>query len=183
MDLKDPETTAFMLELHSITQGDPNQQVSQYDVGTQCGLDRDETSALSEELIIDEMVELKTLSGGIGITQNGITALQNAGLVSAPVKQQANRKLSDNRVTTDEDREILSEILLEVKPIVATADMEYAALEEAVIDIKTFEVQLLSPVPKTDIFRAVLISLKNNLAQNGNEQIAEKIVSIISTKQ
>jgi hypothetical protein len=56
----------------------------------------------------------------------------------------------------------------------------YAWVEEVVMDIKTMEVQLLSPKPKTGIVREIFNSLNRNLKQTGAGDLNQKLSAVLS---
>ena len=61
----------FLIQLFEQTAGDPSAQISMYAVGEGLGLDRDASSRVAETLMGLELVEIRTLSGGIGISAEG----------------------------------------------------------------------------------------------------------------
>jgi len=69
----------FLVELYHRTQGDASVKVSMFDIGESLGLDRKLTLRTAEELIGTGLVEIKTLSGVIGITADGVTEAQQLG--------------------------------------------------------------------------------------------------------
>ena len=69
----------FLVELYHRTLGDGSVKVSMFDIGESLGLDRKLTLRTAEELIGTGLVEIKTLSGGIGITADGVTEAQQLG--------------------------------------------------------------------------------------------------------
>ena len=69
----------FLAELYAKTGGDPASQISMYDIGEQMGLDRDASSKTAEALIGSGFAEVKTLSGGIGITEDGVGEAHRSG--------------------------------------------------------------------------------------------------------
>jgi len=69
----------FIVELYHQTLGDSSVKVSMFDIGESLGLDRKLTLRTAEELIGTGLVEIKTLSGGIGITADGVTEAQQLG--------------------------------------------------------------------------------------------------------
>ena len=74
----------FLIQLFEQTSGDPSAQVSMYDVGEGLGLDRDTSSRVAETLILLQLVEIRTLAGGIGITTEGANEVKRlTGGVSA----------------------------------------------------------------------------------------------------
>jgi hypothetical protein len=69
----------FIVELYHRTQGDASVKVSMFDIGESLGLDRKLSLRTAEELIGTGLVEIKTLSGAIGITADGVAEAQQLG--------------------------------------------------------------------------------------------------------
>jgi hypothetical protein len=69
----------FLVELYHRTQGDASVRVSMFDIGESLGLDRKLSLRTAEELIGTGLAEIKTLSGIIGITTDGVTEAQQLG--------------------------------------------------------------------------------------------------------
>lgn len=171
------EEIRFMLELYNMTDGSLDAQISMYDIGDSLGFDKATITSMSQDLMIEELVELKTLSGGIGITQKAMQLLQNEGLIAGSKVQSV--RLSTGPVINDQDREHIDVLLTEIKSETATARTEYPLVEELVIDIKTLETQLLSPRPKTYVFRAIFLSLIQLLSSAGANRTAEKLQQFV----
>lgn len=175
MDLNSPEAKAFLFELYTATQGDPEVQVSMYDVGDTLGLEQSEAGTMAEALFIQGLAELKTLSGGIGITLQGLKALD----VKLDPKLDDSQKLGPDPILDDQGKEAVENIILDIQTCIITAKQSYPQLEEMVIDIKTIEIQLLSPRPKTEIIREILRSLQSSLTDSGSTDLAEKVTTFI----
>lgn len=81
MNYSDAEETLnqFVIELYLQTQGDPSITVSWYDIGEVLGLDREGSSQAAEKIIGTGLAEIKTLNGGITITDDGIDEAQKLG--------------------------------------------------------------------------------------------------------
>lgn len=81
MNYSDAQETLnqFVLELYLQTQGDPYSTVSWYDIGEALGLDRKASSQMAEEIIGTGLAEIKTLNGGITITDDGIDEARKLG--------------------------------------------------------------------------------------------------------
>ena len=77
-DIKD-NLPLFLVELYHRTQGDASVRVSMFDVGESLELDRTLSLRIAEELIGTGLAEIKTLSGIIGITTDGITEARQLG--------------------------------------------------------------------------------------------------------
>lgn len=158
-----PEAKAFLYELYTRTEGNPEAQVSMYEVGQALGLEKDEAGTLAESLYIQGLAELKTLSGGIGITREGLAALE----INIDLGPDPSLSLGTGRVL--EGRTALDTILQEIKKTLEAARMSYPQLEEILMDIKTIEVQMLSPAPKTAVIREVLKSIHANFESSGSK--------------
>jgi hypothetical protein len=176
MDAHAERINTFLYELYRQVDNQDIPQVSMHSVGASLGLDKTEASALAEELMIDDLVELKTLAGEIGITPAGLEVLQKNGFIAKEASQ--SRKLSGEPVLTDEDQQIIHEILLAARMALTNGTSEYKQLEEAIIDIKTMEVQLLSPQPKTAVALAILFSLNQSFKKANQATVFSKFASI-----
>lgn len=171
MDITTPEVKSFMTALYEQTGGDVDGQVSMFELGETLGLDKSSASSLAEELIIEEWVELKTLSGGIGITDKGLEVLQKKP-VSAGIDMP---KLGSGKVADNRDRDIIGKLLSTVRSGLSDVKAEFVYMESVVIDIKTIEVHLLSPTANIAVLKAALTSLADNLDETGSQTIATTI--------
>ncbi len=152
----------FLEELYRRTKGDPAAQVSMYEVGAAIGLNKGEAGSLAESLIVDGLVELKTLAGGIGITEEGLADLGLAAPTAQPVE--AGLSLSLGPIANEQDRQTVAELLRQIREAVSGRALAYDYLEEIVIDLKTVELHLLSPKPKVPVLRELFRSLQGALA-------------------
>ncbi|SHO49508.1 hypothetical protein [Desulfopila aestuarii] len=168
------EEKSFIFELHNMIGGNVDSQVSMYDVGASLGMNKGTTTSMSQDLMIEELVELKTLAGGIGITDKGLELLRKEGLIVGSATEQSIR-LGKGPVLDGQDREQVEKFLTEIKKGLFTNPTGYPQIEELVMDVKTLETQMLSPRPKTAVIRAVFSSLSPALAASGSKDISEKI--------
>jgi hypothetical protein len=159
MDTMDPLAKKYLGELLQRTQGRTDAQVSMFDIGAVMGLEKDAARRTAEDLIAEGLVEIKTLSGAIGITPQGIEMAQK----SSGVDSGADLALGDTPVLDDQGRKALDNVLTAIKDHLARTPTPFDRLEEMVVDIKTIEVQLLSPRPKTAIIRTILHSMREGL--------------------
>jgi hypothetical protein len=178
MDLDNPEARAYLFELYTMTQGDPEAQVSMYDVGATLGLEKTDVGAMAEDLFIQGFAELKTLSGGIGITRQGLDVLE---VEEVPSPDKTVLKLGTGTVLKDQEQKTVEQVLQDIKTGLAQVKQPYAQLEEMVMDIKTIEVQMLSPQPKTAIIRETLRSLHQSMAAAGPKDLTSKLNSLITS--
>lgn len=174
--MTDMQKMQFLKELYDQTEGDYDNQKFMSDIGALIGLEKNESSMLAEELIMDEFVELKTLAGGIAITPKGVELLHQKGMVVPDGK--VTEKLSMGKLLSDDDRRILEKALNNAKVALSASESEYSALESAVLDIKTLEVQLLSAHAKTAIVIAILKSLTEHFELLGQQSAASELANL-----
>ena len=175
MDALSTDAERYLLELCRRTEGNCSVQVSMFDIGAAIGLEKEAARKLAEDLIADGLVEIKTLSGGIGITAQGLEA---AGPV-AGFGPAADLNLGKGPILEDKGRQALETVLADIKAGLAANAGSYPRLEETVIDIKTIDVQMLSPRPKTAVIKEVLRSLQASVKQAGGSELAARLDKMI----
>ena len=178
MDPNGPEALSYLAELYQLTAGDVNSQVSMYDVGAALNLEKTASGKLAEDLIGEGLVEVKTLSGGIGITALGIERVQGTGHAGNGTAD--GLALGKGPVLEAEGKEAADAILQQIKTALSKESPSYDRIEELVIDIKTIEVQLLSPKPKTAIVREVLRSVGKTLRPSGRADLVDTIEKMVA---
>lgn len=167
----------FLEELNRHCRGDLECQVSMYEVGATMGLAKGEAGSLAEELMVAGLVELRTLSGGISITREGLTTL---GIAPPDTNDtDTTQRFSEGPIANKTDCQLLDHFLDTVKSSISGVKMEYQYLEGIVIDLKTIEVQMLSPSPKIAVFREVLRSLHSAFQAVDNKVVADKCKALI----
>lgn len=179
MDTRSLEANNYLLELYKMSTGSVGAQVSMFEVGAAIGLEKDEAGRIAEDLIGSGLVEVKTLSGGIGITDSGLEAVQATG-ASGP-STASGFDLGTGPVLEDSGREAIAALIKDIQTHISQHGTTYKRLEEIVIDLKTIEVQLLSPKPKTAIVREVLRSIHSVLNSTGSSDILEVIGKMVAT--
>lgn len=177
MNLDDVISKSFLTELHQRTKGDMQSQVSMHEVGAAIGLAKDEAGSRAEELMVAGLVELRTLAGGISITPEGLAALGMA-VPSPPVANQ-DLRLSSGPVVNAADRRLLEGLVEEIKQDLPGAKLGSAALEGVIFDLKTIEVQLLSPCPKVAVVRELLRSLQESFQVGDSKTVVTKLAGLI----
>ena len=178
MDIEDhPAARAYLYKLYTLTQGDIRKTASMYEIGESLGLDRSDSGAMAESLFLQELAELKTLSGGIGITLQGLDALD---IEIPPSDDAGSYKLTSDPILDAQGKEAIEKLIQEIKDGVPQLEMTYDKLEEMVIDIKTIEIQMRSPNPKTGVIRQTFQSLQGNLSENTPKTLSQKINTLVS---
>lgn len=168
----------FIISLHRLTKGDPAAQVSLYDIGTELGLDRPTASRLAEDLMGWEMVELRTLSGGISISATAVQELEDLGFGESAADSNAVH-LGDEPLISEDVRQAVVGITSDLKQKAGGFGLNFDALAELMADLKTVDAQLESSRPKTDIVRACFRSLKNALSSAGATESADRIAGLL----
>lgn len=167
-----PTETSYLKAMLDHCEADPGKQVSMYAVGETLGMDRDQASQVCQELIAFGLVEIRTLSGGVGITADGL-ALGGPPGPGAGVA--AGAQLKPGPILDDEDSQAVTAALEALKQSAAQWKLSYDQMAEFVADVKTIEVQLLSPRPKTAVIKAVCDSLAAFLDTVGDSAAAARV--------
>jgi hypothetical protein len=178
MDIDTPEAKRYLTELCKKTQGDTGTQVSMFDVGEALGLEKTEAGMMAEELIVEGLVELRSLSGRISITAQGLELIQ--GTAGGPALKGSGLQLGSEHVLGEQGRKAVEILIRDIRGALVSGNMTLGQMEEIVIDIKTIEIQLLSPRPKTDVIRAVCRSLQAGLADSGYGKLAAELETLIA---
>lgn len=172
---------SFLQQLYEMSD-EQTSDVSMYVIGDRLGLDKAESGAVAEDLIIDGFAELRTLAGGISITEKGLDALGKATGASVNGSGSSVYVLGSEEVLDDVDQQAVVRLIDDVRREIFRSAEKYDELEEFVIDIKTIETQLLSPQPKTSIITAVLHSIALQFQQQGSQQFSRQINEMIGGK-
>lgn len=140
--------------------GDPAARVSMYDLGAEFGMDKETARRTAETLMSDGYLEVRTLSGGIGITQDGIDAVHR---LRPGTGGGAAVRLGDGPVISEQEREAVETLSTAIKTACGESGLSFDALAELITDLRTIDAQLASPKPKTAIIRACFASIRSIL--------------------
>jgi hypothetical protein len=163
----------FLIQLFEQTSGDSSAQTSMYDIGEGLGLDRDASSRVAETLMGLELVEIRTLSGGIGISADGADEVRQLMGGVAPGGDSPGR-LSDQPVMDPGSIQGVEQVAGELKGQAGNLGLGFDGLSELMADLKTIDAQLGSSRPKTAIIRECLHSLKETIeGVTDNESLAQ----------
>ncbi len=162
MEIDDLKAREYLEELFNQSNGDSEAKVSMYDIGAAIGLERGEAGELAQELIIQGAAELRSLAGAISISREGIELLHGPGTAAKGSSPTA-PPLGSAPTPSEAALAAIATIITAIRGQLGTTGLDGARIEEVVIDLKTLEVQLLSPRPKTAIIREILRSLLANL--------------------
>lgn len=178
MDIDTPDVKRYLTELCKKTQGDTGAQVSMFEVGEAIGLEKTDAGMMAEELIVEGLAELRSLSGGISITAQGLEMIQ--GTAGGPALKGSGLQLGSEQVLGEQGRQAVEIIIRDIRGALVSGKTTFGQMEEIVIDIKTIEIQMLSPRPKTDVIRAACRSLQAGLTAFGFGKLAAEVDSLIA---
>jgi hypothetical protein len=168
----------FMIQLFEQTQGDQTVQVSMYNIGRLLGLEREAASRVAEELIALQMVEIRTLSGGIGISAAGSDMVRD--MIGPPAGNPGTlAKLGNEPLLEANRRQALEQLVTEIKDQTGTLGLDFDTLSEIMADLKSIDAQLDSPRPKTAIFRECFVSIAGVLKTSPNNGLYKKIRGLL----
>lgn len=180
MDTISTQARMFLAKLNTLGGGDPDVQVSMYEVGEALGLDKAEAGRMAETLFMGGYAELKTLSGGIGITAMGLDELG----VALPAREGGTmtETLGTGPVLDSQGMETAARVLADVKGAIPGGGLSFDRLEEVMTDIKTMDVQLLSPAPKTGVVREVFRSLANAMETQALSAVKARLDRLVDDR-
>ena len=168
----------FLIQLFEQTAGDPSVQASMYEVGASLGMDRDTSCRVAETLIGLQLVEIRTLSGGIGISSDGAEEVK--GLMGGPATAGTSPcKLSDRPVLDQIGIQAVQQVAEEIKSRAGGLGLNFDGLSALMADLKTMDAQLGSSRPKTAIIRECLHSLKEVLESLSESEMLVKIRGLL----
>jgi predicted Zn-dependent protease len=126
---------------------------------------------VAETLIGLQLVEIRTLSGGIGISAEGAAEVKDlmGGVLTT---DETPGQLNDQPVMDAPGRQAVERVTDALKGQTGNLGLDFDGLSEMMADLKTIEAQLGSARPKTAIIRECLRSIKGLLeAQPENESL------------
>jgi len=170
----------FLNQLFEQTNGDVSIQVSMYDIGELLGMDRDTASRVAQELMGRQLAEIRTLSGGIGISAAGAAGIQNLAGPMASDTSDSNQ-LGDGPLLASGGQQAVARVVSELKNQIGSLGLEYDALGELMADLKTIEAQLESSRPKTAIIRECLRSVLGAAAEASAGGMADRIRRLVES--
>lgn len=157
MDLN-PPSQQFLENLYTRTGDNADAQVSMYELGTDLGLDREESRNTAEDLMAEGLLEIRTLSGGVALSEAG-----RALFISEDTGEAApeDNRLGEASPMDARQRELVEQTLTLLKSELGSQNLAYDALSEIIADVRTIEAQLTSPRPKTAVVRSCLNGLRD----------------------
>ncbi len=165
----DPSSRQFLETLYSRTGDDADAQISMYDLGAAIGQDREQSRMTAEDLMAAGLLEIRTLSGGVALSEAG-QALFSADGDSTTAAE--DRRLGQNTPLDERQRRLVDTTLTRFKAEIEEQHLAYEALTEIMADIRTIEAQLVSPRAKTSVVRACLEGLRDLAGPQWQKRLA-----------
>ncbi len=166
----------FLLELFEQTKGSSAAQVSMYTIGAALNIDKNASKRSAETLMSWDLIEIRTLSGGIGITAEGAEEARKlgAGSDSAGGITLGNAPIADEALKAG-----IEQIVTLLKHQTGNLGLNFDALSELTADIRTIDAQLTSPKPKTAILRESFRSVKSILEKSGAKESLGQVKTLL----
>jgi hypothetical protein len=174
----DEQGRQFLIQLFEQTNGDPSAQASMYAVGESLGMDRDTSCRVAETLMGLQLVEIRTLSGGIAICPDGAEEVKGLMGGTTPTAT-APGKLSDQPIMDQIDCQAVQQVAEKIKSQTGRLGLDFDGLSALMADLKTIDAQLGSSRPKTAIIRECLCSLKEILGDSAESGIILNIRGLL----
>jgi hypothetical protein len=172
LDELDESARQFLKRLFEQAGGQGSRQISMYDVGKGLGWEREAASQSAQDLMAAGFVEVRTLSGGIGLSAAGAEAMRAALSPGSPVP--ALPRLGSARILDAPTCQSVAQLCDGLKAQSGGLGLDFDSLAELVADLKTVADQLGSPKPKTAVIRESLRSIEGVLKRfAGNKHLAD----------
>ncbi len=172
----DETLRAFISALRAQMDAGGPQQASMFAVGESLGMDRPAAQRAAEALIGMGLVEVRTLAGDIGLSDEG-TALCDT--LTGPGAGDAPNGLGGGPFMTDADRRVTETIAGQVKHLAGDKSWAFDVLTDLMADLKTIDAQLLSSRPKTAIIKECFRSIHALLADAGLSEVADSVAGVL----
>lgn len=168
----------FLQELYNRCGGDLSSTFSMFEIGQALGLEREKAGAVGEELIGWGLVEVRTLSGGVAIAENGIEkALQLRGQSAGQDDRRI--RLGAEPVLEEAGRNAVDRLVSRLKSDIDDLGLGFDRLSEIMADLKSIEAQLSSPRPKTALVREGFRSMIEVLNAAGATQQSRALKDLL----
>ncbi len=151
----------FLKAIFEAVGGEMGPQASMYDVGRSLGLAKEKARQIGEDLIGAGLLEIRTLSGAVSLTEAGLAAVKQA--VAEDVEAAASF-WGEGLILAEAARPAVRGLIQDLQEGLASMKLEGQAVGQLVADLATLSAQLLSPRPKTAIVKAALESVQEALA-------------------
>ena len=169
----------FFRSLFIKTGADTRKQVFMHEIGNEAGLDKSASKNVAEELMSLGLIDIRTLSGGIGLTAEGVLEAQS-WFSDIPGISAAGITLGNHPVVGEKNSAVITDILTGLKPRIGKLGMAFDDLTELLADIQSLEAQMRSSRPKTAIVRECFRSMLSTLTRGSETETLSRINSFLA---
>lgn len=150
-----------------------------HDIGNEVGLDKTASKSVSEELMSLGLIDIRTLSGGIGLTEEGLTEARNLFADIAGTGSSFTT-LGKHPVIGEKVAPAVIDTINHLKIMVGKLGLAYDDLTELIADIQTIDAQMRSSRPKTAIVRECFRSIQTSIGRTDETDMFNRIKSFLS---
>jgi hypothetical protein len=172
----DQQERTFLAEIYRCAGEDPAASVSMYEIGEKLGMDRQESARIAEMLLAGGLLDLRSLSGAVALTQSG----HEAAAAAQPSDSEGAFSLGDGPLLDADRQQVVATIIADLKQQAGKMGLEFDALSEMVADLKTIEAQLNSPRPKTAVIRPCFESIRDLLQGTADTRLAGTVTDLLA---
>ena len=172
----DQEERTFLAEIYQCVGKNPAASVSMYEIGEKLGMDRQKSARIAEMLLAGGLLDLRSLSGAVALTQSG----HETAAAVQPSGTGGRFSLGDGPLLDADQQQALSTIVADLQRQAGEMGLEFDALSELVADLKTVEAQLTSPRPKSAVIRACFESIRDRLQGAGDTRLAGTVADLLA---
>lgn len=175
----DESTCQFLISLFHQTAGDLARQASMYEIGERMGLDKAAASREAENVMAEGWAEIRTLAGGMAITEAGLDAARTMG-VDMGGESGDILKLGSDTVVEEAVCQGIDLLVAALKCQTKSAGLGFDDLSEFLADLRTIDAQLASSRPKTAIVRACFESVRALMKTAGLTENLDQVSRLLA---
>lgn len=165
----------FFSALIQKTKDSTTHQVSMTEVGGSIGLDKAASSRAVEELIWLGLVDIRTLSGAVGLTEAGKLLAQERLTPEEPYIG-----IGQGDIIGEAAKEGVGKLLSGIKNCLGALNLDFDRMNQAVVDVRTLEAQMSAPHPWTAIVRECLKAIAADVGDRLQPELAGRLNRLLA---
>jgi hypothetical protein len=169
----------FFRSLYTKTGGNTQKQISMHEIGNEAGMDKSASKTVAEELMSLGLIDIRTLSGGIGLTEEGVLEARS-WFAEIPGSSTSGVTLGNQPIVDENVSAAITNILTLLTPRIGKLGLAFDDLTELIADIHSLEAQMRSSRPKTAIVRECFRSILPALTRGSETEILPRIKSFLA---
>ncbi|WP_156915994.1 hypothetical protein [Desulfatirhabdium butyrativorans] len=165
----------FFSALIEKTKASTDHQVSMTEVGGTIGLDKAASSRAVEELIGLGLVDIRTLSGAVGLTEAGKKLAQER---LTPAESYVG--IGQGDIVGEAAKEGVGKLLSGIKNCIGTLNLDFDRMNQVVVDLRTLEIQMSAPHPWTAIVRECLKAIAADVGDRLRPELTGRLNRLLA---